>query len=252
MLTIAITSGKGGVGKTTFAANLAAALQETGEQTTVFDADLQLANLDIVLGISPTHNLQHVVSGEKTLREIATIGPGGLTAITGASAVPMLMRAGPKKLGLFMEQIAQLDAETDILVFDTAAGLDQRVMTFMKLAQEVIVVVSPDPTSITDAYATVKTLFRKDPGARVKVVFNMANPVEARRLFESFEKIVWSYLKKHVDFLGSVRHDMEAARATRKRQLFVVENPTCGAAQDIRAIAQEVRNWKDITMLRAG
>lgn len=245
MTTIAITSGKGGVGKTSFSANLAAALAETGARTTVFDADLQLANLDIVLGVSPEFNLQHVVAGEKTLSEVLVEAPGGFKAITGASAVPLLMRAGPKKLALFFEQFGALAKTTDTLLFDCAAGLDNRVLHFLKFADDIILVASPDPTSITDAYATAKTLFRRKPDARVHVVFNMASPHEGAKLFAMFEKICWQYLKKRVGYLGSVRFDQAAALATRKRELYVVANAGCKAAQDVRALAQSVRQFGD-------
>jgi len=251
MLTIAITSGKGGVGKTTFSANLAAALAETGARTTVFDADLQLANLDITLGVTPEFTLQHVVAEEKTLTEVLVNAPGGFTAITGASAVPSLMRAGPKKLGLFFNQLNELSKQTDFLLFDCAAGLDNRVLSFLKLSDEIILVASPDPTSITDAYATAKTIFRRKPNARVHVVFNMTNAHEGHKLFTMFEKIVWSYLKKRVDYLGSVRFDQSAALATRKRELFVVTNPGCKASQDVRSLAQQVRQFQEMSIQKA-
>ncbi len=244
MLTIAITSGKGGVGKTSVSANLAAGLAATGERTVVFDADLQLANLDIALGIKPEYNLQHVVAGEKTLEEIVTEGPGGVRAISGASAVPSLMRAGPKKLGLFFSQLNRLEKSTDILIFDCAAGLDNRVVSFLKLSQEVIIVVSPDPTSMTDAYATVKVIARRQPDARIHVLFNMASYEEGVRLFSLFEKICWTYLKRKVEYLGSVEYDRRAALCTRKRELYSVTDPEGKAGRDIRAIAQTVRQWK--------
>lgn len=251
MTTIAITSGKGGVGKTSFSANLAAALAETGSRTTVFDADLQLANLDIVLGVNPEFNLQHVVSGEKSLAQIQVDAPGGFKAITGASAVPSLMRAGPKKLALFFEQFNDLAKTTDTLLFDCAAGLDNRVLHFLKFSDNIILVVSPDPTSITDAYATVKTLFRRKPDAQVHVVFNMASPHEGAKLFAMFEKICWQYLKKRVAYLGSVRFDQSAALATRKRELYVVSNPGCKAAGDVRSLAQSVRQFSQGTLFKS-
>lgn len=251
MLTIAITSGKGGVGKTSFSANLAAALAETGAKTTVFDADLQLANLDITLGITPEFNLQHVVAEQKTLSEILTDAPGGIKAITGASAVPSLMRAGPKRLNLFFSQLADLSKSTDFLIFDCAAGLENRVLSFLKLSDEIILVASPDPTSITDAYATAKTIFRRRPDARIHIVFNQASAHEGQKLFKMFEKIIWSYLHKKVDYLGSVRFDQIAALATRKRELVVVENPEAKASQDIRALAQTVQQWRTQNLKKA-
>ncbi len=241
MHTIAMTSGKGGVGKTATSCNLAAALQETGEKVVILDADLQLANLDIALGINPEFNLQHVVAGQKSLREILVTGPAGVRAVTGASAVPALMTAGPKRMGTFLTQLAGLEKDTDVLIFDTSAGLDNRVLTFLKLSETVIIVVTPDPTSVTDAYATIKTLHRKDKDAHVKVLINQASPDEAQIIFQTLEAIVWKFLGKQIEFLGNIRYDRNAVLASRKRQLYVIEQPVSPASADIRAIAQRIR-----------
>lgn len=238
MLTIALTSGKGGVGKTSTAANLALALQKNGWRTSIFDADLQLANLDILMGLDPEFNLQHVVAGEKSLREIRVQGPGGVTAFTGASAIPSLMSAGPKRMGTFLGQLADLEHDTDVLLFDTSAGLDNRVMTFLKLSDHTIIVVTPDPTSMTDAYATIKTLNRRHKGARVKILFNMCSEDQARSLFSTLEQVAWNYLKMQVEYLGHIRQDNAVIRATRKRKLYSLESPDSAAAQDIAKVAK--------------
>ncbi|MEZ5163682.1 MAG: MinD/ParA family protein [Fimbriimonadaceae bacterium] len=251
MLTVAITSGKGGVGKTTFSANLAAALKQMGERTLVFDADLQLANLDVVLGINPEFTLQHVVAGKKGLRDIITTGPGGVDAVAGASGIPALMSAGPKRMGTFIPELVRLERDYDVLLFDTAAGLDNRVITFMKLSHEVIIVCTPDPTSITDAYATIKTICRRDPDAHVRIVFNMAHPLEAEKLFAKLEKIVWQYLGKNIELLGSVRYDREAIACGRKRKLFVLEHPDSEATEDIIAIGRRLKAGVQKTALWA-
>lgn len=239
---VSITSGKGGVGKTTVTCNLAAALEKAGQRVVVFDADLQLANLDIALGINPPFNLQHVVAGEKSLQEIIAEGPGGIRAITGASAVPSLMHAGPKRMGTFLSQLAKLQSNTDILLFDTSAGLDNKVVTFLKLSQEVIVVVTPDPTSVTDAYATIKTLARRDKGCRIRVLFNMAGENEAQILFQTLEETCWTFLGKQIEYVGNVSYDRTASLCNRKRQLYVLTEPECDAARDMQAIAARLFN----------
>ncbi|MDI9636631.1 P-loop NTPase [Kamptonema cortianum] len=243
LIKIAITSGKGGVGKTTLTCNLGAALVSAGRRTTVFDADLQLANLDIALGIEPEYNLRDVVNGEKSLTEIVAEGPGFVNVISGGSAIPLLMRAGPKRMGTFFAQLSDLEVSTDTLIFDTGAGIDNKVFAFLMEADRVIVVVSPDPTSVTDAYSTIKTLLKKNAHAEIHVVFNQANDLEAHKLFKMLEQIIGDYLGGSVNYLGNVRFDEQAVAAGRRRKLFVLETPQSKASQDIRAIAQNVRNW---------
>ncbi|HTQ10448.1 MAG TPA: P-loop NTPase, partial [Fimbriimonadaceae bacterium] len=160
---IAITSGKGGVGKTNLAANLGIALSQLGSRTILFDADLQLANVDVALGIQPQFTLQHVVSGERSLSDAVSAGPGGLKVVAGGSAISTLMAAGPKRMGMFFDQLETLSLEADFLLFDTSAGLDNRVVAFWKASDEILVVTTPDPTSVTDAYATIKVAARRAP-----------------------------------------------------------------------------------------
>jgi flagellar biosynthesis protein FlhG len=248
MRTITITSGKGGVGKTTVACNLSIALAQSGLSVVLFDADLQLANVDVALGIQPEHHLHHVVAGEKTLREILTPGPGGIRVVSGGSAIPALMNAGPKRMAAFITQLAELSADTDVLIFDTGAGLDTRVITFMKLAQEIILVTTPDPTSVTDAYATVKTAFRRvdDPVIRV-LVNQVGGEREGRVVFAALEGIVKTYLKKGLSFLGYVRQDFQAAAAIRKRKPFVLATPNAWSSEDIMEIAAILRKESSVS-----
>lgn len=143
-------------------------------------------------------------------------------------------------MGTFLSQLAELEKTTDILIFDTAAGLDNRVMTFLKLSHQVIVIATPDPTSVTDAYATVKTLNRKDKDAIINVIFNMAGESESKALFESFHKITQAYVGKEVFFLGNIRQDRGAQISTRRRKLYAQELPQSEASQDIKVIANKI------------
>ncbi len=238
MKTIAVTSGKGGTGKTCVTANLGATLAAMGRRVVLFDADLQLANLDVALGIKAQYGLQHVLTEEKTLREILCQGPGGVQVATGGSAIPALMSAGPKRMGKFISQLEDLESDTDYLLFDTGAGLDNRVMTFLGLAQLTVLVTTPDPTSVTDAYATVKVATRRAPETEFGLVVNMVgNPAEGLAVHSVLDKICRTFLDRGLPYLGSIHQDKDVAAATRRRQVIAVTASASQPAHDIRDIA---------------
>lgn len=238
MKTIAITSGKGGVGKTSLTANVGVALAQMGFRTVVFDADLALANLEIGLGVRADHNLQHVVAEEKTVSEVVFRGPANVGLVAGGSGVPVLMRSGPKKLAMFFEQVQALESDTDVLLFDTSAGLENRVMAFAKFADEVVVVTTPDPASLTDAYATIKTIFRQKPKAVVKIVVNMAiDATEANGVFGVLETITKDFLKKSIGFAGFVRMDTAVSVCSRQRKPFALSTKDTPAKTDVTTLA---------------
>ena len=241
MRTIAVTSGKGGVGKTSMSINLGCALVKLGKRVVLFDADLQLANIDVALGIETPYSLQHVIAGERTLSEVVADGPGGLRVVTGGSAVTSLMHAGPKRLAVFMSQIDDLAESTDFLLFDTAAGLDNRVFTFLKRADEVLVVVTPEPTSVTDAYATIKVLYRRDPDAIVRVLVNRAPSAQiGLATFNALKKTVQNFLDMNVLSSGFVLRDEIFETATLMRKVAYLQAPNSVAAKSLDRIASEL------------
>ncbi|MCW5940108.1 MAG: MinD/ParA family protein [Fimbriimonadaceae bacterium] len=244
MKTIAVTSGKGGVGKTCLTANLGLGLKKLGIRPMVFDADLALANLEVAMGVRPEATLQHVVVEEKSLAEAVTEGPGGLRLIAGGSGVPMLMRAGPKKLSLIFDQLDELAETTDLLLFDTGAGLDTRNLAFLRRADEILLVTTPEPASVTDAYATLKTLFRYKKDASVRVVVNMAaNESEGEAVFGVLRQIAKDFLKKEVSYAGCVRRDPTVPKNARKRTLFLQSSPSSDASQDVMKLAGVVEQF---------
>jgi len=244
MRTIAIAGGKGGVGKTTISTGLAIALAQKGHKTVLFDADLALANVDVVLGLRSEFTLQHVINDEKTLREILHDGPGGIMVATGASGVAGLVSAGPKKLKKFFTQVFAIENETDYLIFDTGSGIDRRILAFSKASDDAIVVITPDAASLTDGYATIKSMFRAKHDAHIHVLVNMVDSeVEAERTFNAMATIVHKFLKKEISYFGSMKRDPAAARCVRSRQPFVLAEPKCSASLDIKRLAKEIENW---------
>ncbi|MCX7800896.1 MAG: P-loop NTPase [Fimbriimonadales bacterium] len=238
MRTIAITSGKGGTGKTTVAINLSLALAEAGSRVVLFDADLQLANVDVAMNLKPERSLQHVVAEEARLRDVLVVGPKGVRVACGGSAIRALMTAGPKRLALFFEQIEELASDTDFLLFDTSAGLDNRVQAFVQRANETLVVTTPDPTSVTDAYAAIKTFLRKEPMAAIAVLPNMVSgDKEGETLHHTVQAITKAFLSRGVDYHGCVRSDPRLAVSARRRTPLLELAPNSPAAQDVRRIA---------------
>lgn len=239
MVSFAFTGGKGGVGKSILATNVALSLCQAGRRAVLFDADLQLANLDVMLGCTPSYNLQHVVSQQMSLKEILHDGPLGLKLVSGGSALNGLMNAGPKRMATFLTQLADLSSVADFLIFDTGAGVDNRVMTFLRLANEVVLVTTPDPTSVTDAYATAKVLLKKEPSAKIGVLVNFVrNEQEAHGVFSTLNAITRQFLDRELSYWGYVRADLAAIESVRQRRPVVLAQPITEASQDIQRVAQ--------------
>lgn len=238
---IAITSGKGGVGKTNLVVNLAACLSRMGYRTAVLDGDLGMANVDILLGLNPPYNIVDVIAGRKRLMEVAAIGPLGMQVFAGGSGLYELANLNIWQLEKFTNSLAELDEVCDVLLIDTGAGLSQGVVRLVLSAVEVIVVTTPEPTALADAYGIVKVVARRSPGTRVHVAVNMAySSEEGEALFGHFQRATRRFLELELNYLGYVPFDNLVSRCVQEQCLFTVEYPNSKVARAVEQIAHNL------------
>lgn len=238
---IAVTSGKGGVGKTNIAANLGITLAVMGRQVLLFDADMSLANVDVLLGLHPRYNLSHVLSGERELDEILVRGPGGLVIIPSSSGVQRMAELSQIEQAGIVRAFSEFNQDFDFLIVDTAAGIASDVVTFARACQDVAVVVCDEPTSLTDAYAFIKLLNREHGVFRFQIIANMVNNAQQGRvLFDKLCRVTDRYLDVTLNLLGSIPHDNFLRRAVQKQSAVVQAFPQSPAAQAFRQLAQRV------------
>jgi flagellar biosynthesis protein FlhG len=239
---IAVTSGKGGVGKTSVSVNLAVAIALCGKKVMLLDGDLGLANVDVMLGLQPSCNLSHVLEGRCTLEETILEGPAGIMVVPASSGKQHMAELTPVQSAGLVQAFSELSRPLDTLIVDTAAGIAGSVITFSQASQQVIVVVTNDPASLTDAYALIKVLNRDYDIRRVQVLANMVvNPAEAREIFENLRRVAEKFLDVTLSYMGCVPHDDWLKRAVR-RQLPVVEaypnSPSARAFADLAGKAE--------------
>lgn len=240
---IAVTSGKGGVGKTSLTVNLAISMSRRGLRTGILDGDLGLANVDLVLGITPEYNLTHVLNGQKRLEEIAVVGPAGVRVFAGGSGVSELANLSQWRLQRFVQSLSALDREFDVMLIDTGAGISHHVISFLAACDEVIVVTTPELTAITDAYGLIKLLASENPTAAVRLVVNMVRgESEAGKVLHSLQAVLDRFLEGRVslDLLGHIPHDAAVSRAIQEQRPFVISYPHSKAAASVDMIASRL------------
>jgi len=241
MRVIAITSGKGGVGKTNIVANLGYALSQLGERVLILDADLGLGNLDILLGITPKYNLSHVVEREKTLSEIAVEGPGEMYILPAASGIQEVTQLTQEQRQRLLDELHLYTDSIDVLLIDTAAGISSNVMCFNSAAHEVMVVVSPEPTSITDAYALMKVLSMKYGSKDFRLLVNMVSSTEeAYDVYRQLKLVAGRFLDITIDYLGYVLSDKNVPRCVRRQKVVSELFPASQASQCFYALARKI------------
>jgi flagellar biosynthesis protein FlhG len=241
---IAVSGGKGGVGKTNISVNLAVALAEIGKQVTVLDADLGLANIDVVLGIHPKYDLSHVMRGEKDLNEIIVDGPQGIKLIPGASGIQHMAELSHAEHAGIISAFSELATDLDILIVDTAAGISDTVISFTRAAQEVLIVVCDEPASITDAYAIIKLLNKEYGRTRFRVVANMVQtPQEGRDLYNKMCAVTDRYLDVMLSYFGAVQFDDNLKKAIKSQKPVVTAFPRSKSAQAFKNLARKIDTW---------
>ncbi len=240
---LAVTSGKGGVGKTNVVANLALSLSELDRKVVVLDADFGLANLDVLLGLTPRFHLGHVLFGNKTLTEIMIQGPKGIRIIPASSGLQRLSELTLQQRNHLVESFADLDQDTDFFLIDTAAGISRNVIHFLLSAQEVIVVSAPEPTAIVDAYAVIKIILAEDHAKDVRVLVNSVERAEeAEEVFCQINSVVRRFLNREVAYLGHINRDTHVPQAVRSQVPVAQRFPDAPASRCFRALALRIAN----------
>ena len=240
--TIAITSGKGGVGKTSLAVSLSIALARDGASVTLLDADLGLANINVILGIIPKYNLYHVIKGKKELKDIVIEVPEGIKIIAGASGFHQLANLDQKQRNDFVNSISELDAD-DFMIIDTGAGVGQNVLSFVIAADEIIVITTPEPTAITDAYGIIKSIASHSTDKIIKLIVNRVQSVaEGKRVAQRVINIAGQFLNVKVENLGFVFDDIHVAKSVRNQKPFFVSYPKSKAAGCVSMISDRINN----------
>lgn len=236
--TITVTSGKGGVGKSNFTLNFALALQKKGFKVLVFDADIGLANIDVLMGISSKFNLYHLLKKEKTIWEIIQTGHNDLQFIAGGSGFNDLIRLSEEQLDYFADQVNQLTGHVDFIIFDTGAGLSKETLKFIVAAEETIVVTTPEPTSITDAYAIIKMVHSMNYQVAFRLVVNRAMDwKEGRQTADKISLVAKQFLNLDIPTLGYVLDDNNVSKAVKKQVPFTVAYPLSAASKSIGELA---------------
>lgn len=239
--TIAVSGGKGGIGKTNVSVNLALALIRSGRSVMLMDADLGMANVDVMLNLKPQRDLHSVITGDCELTDIIIEGPGGLQVVPAASGIGKMAELTVLEQGNLVRAFDELKQQVDVLVIDTAAGISPSVITFSKACQEVIVVVCDEPAALTDAYALMKVLNKEHGIKRFQVLANMVTDAEqGRLLYSKLVNVADIYLNVSIGFLGSIPMDEKMREAIRSQAPVVEEFPNSASSLAFQRLAKTV------------
>ncbi len=241
---IAVASGKGGVGKTNVSVNLGVSLSKQGNRVLLLDADMGLANVDVMLGLKTEYNLAHVLDGEKSLRDIMIDAPGGLKVVPAASGVQRMAQLSPAENAGIINAFSEISSFLDVLIIDTAAGIADSVISFCRASQEVVVVVTDEPASMTDAYALIKVLSREYNLTKFQLLANMTRSTShGKALYEKFANVCEQFLDVTIEYLGTVPFDHDLREAIQKQTPITIAKPNSDSAKAFGEMAERINNW---------
>ena len=237
---ISVSSGKGGVGKTSFAVNFAIALSRLGKRVLIIDADFGLANIDVMLGVSVVHDLSSVISGEQDIRDVITEGHHGVKFISGGSGVYELISLDEARVARLVSQMCRLEDIADIILLDTGAGLSDVVLRVVRSSDEAFVITTPEPTAIMDAYALIKTVNRFEDSPKLRLIVNLVNSnKEGNEMLNGFVRVVKKNMQLDLSKTGFILRDPSVALAVKSQVPLLVGYPDSPAAQNIQLIASK-------------
>jgi flagellar biosynthesis protein FlhG len=235
---VAVTSGKGGVGKTSTSVSLAISLAAKGQRVVLLDADLGLANVEVLLGLNSLFNLQHVIDGERTMSEILVKGPGGIAVVPGTSGLAKLADLREEGRKNIMSGLEELQTRADFIIIDTMAGIGRSAVSFVVASDEVLLVCTPDPSSIVDAYAMLKTIYQRRDNAVVRLITNMVvNKKQASAVYNKLSNVSKQYLGRKLSYLGMIPRDPHVSQAVMQSQPYALRYPTTPATKYVEDIA---------------
>jgi flagellar biosynthesis protein FlhG len=239
---ITVTSGKGGVGKSSISVNLAIALSRLGNRVVIFDADFGLANIEVMLGIRPQYNLADLMFRGKSLTDIINTGPENIGFISGGSGIQELTNLSKEQIIYLIQKLVELDQKADIIIIDTSAGIADSVLEFIAASTEVLLVATPEPTSITDAYALLKTLNRKsDISLQDTVIKMVANRIDSyedgKELYDKLSLVVSKFLNLKLEFLGAVPQDACVSKSVMRQKPAIMLYPNSQFSKSVSAFA---------------
>ncbi len=239
---ITVTSGKGGVGKSNVAINLAVQFRTAGKRVLIFDADFGLANIEVMFGAIPKHSLADLIYQGASIKDVITWGPMGIGFISGGSGIAGMGNLSRDHLDYLIRNLSELDTMADVIIIDTAAGISEAVLEFLVASREIILVTTPEPTSITDSYSLLKALnlhtkFNKDE-TKVKVITNKVETTEeGKQLYSKLSAVVNRYLKLNMEFLGVIPYDNSLVKAVMQQSPVLISNPQAKAAKAFQDVA---------------